>query len=259
MGRHSYNDILISSQPAGCHRESTDILVAFEPETLCRHALTVAESGFIIYSADDADVEFNQLPYLDDRFRDDINATLSANALPSSTRGLVQMVHQRGVSGIGVPYRSLLARLADELGLPRQAVSAVLNTLAVSISATLMYLPQERLLSAVEAAFAGRDDIIRMNRQAVTIAYEYARQYALEQIGRQRYRIPSAGRDAERLLLTATQSVALGKLAAGMGFQSYYPISPATDESTYLEAHANVALSNGEAAGPLILQGFPKV
>lgn len=250
MGRHSYNDIMMSSRPVTCHRESTDMLVTFEAETLCRHAQSVTDTGVIIYSADDVDVELRRLRYLDERLREDINARLIAMHLPASTQGLLQLLHQRGVTGICVPFKTLLSRLSDELGLTGKAVSATLNTLAVSISAALMKMPQQRLVNAVEMAFDGQQDIIRMNRHAVAIAY----QYALQAVDPQDLCIPAAGMATERVLLSASQSVALGKLAAGMGFQSYYPISPATDESAFLEQHAEVSLTNGEAAGPLILQ-----
>ena len=57
-----------------------------------------------------------------------------------------------------------------------------------------------------------------------------------------------------RLLINGNQAVALGKLAAGMTFQTYYPISPATDESTYLEAHETFPALDGEEGSVLVVQ-----
>ena len=54
--------------------------------------------------------------------------------------------------------------------------------------------------------------------------------------------------------INGTQSVALGKLAAGLGLQSYYPISPATDESIFLESNNVIPLSDTTQAGPVVLQ-----
>ena len=249
MGRHSYNDVLIASSTVSCHRETTDVLVTFDAETLCRHAYSVTISGLILYSDDDADILLHQLPYLDERFRDHVCARLSSSRLPQSTEGLLRMVRQRGVKTISVPYQNLLSGIGEELGLPKKRVSATLNMLAVAISAALLKMSEPQLLTAVETTFAGNAEIIRMNRQVVSIAY----QYVLEHLEQPSMSVPSKS-TGHRLLVNATQAVALGKLAAGMGFQSYYPISPATDESTYLEAHANVSLTNGEAVGPLILQ-----
>jgi 2-oxoglutarate ferredoxin oxidoreductase subunit alpha len=54
-----------------------------------------------------------------------------------------------------------------------------------------------------------------------------------------KYCLPVGEREGAYLLLTGAEAVALGKLAGGLGFQTYYPISPATDESVYIEGHAN--------------------
>lgn len=250
MGRHSYNDVLMASSPLSCHRESTDVLVSFDAETLCRHAHSVTTSGMILYSDHDADIQLDQLPYLDERLRDHISARLSSKRLPPSTQGLLQMVRQRGVTAISVPYQRLLSGIGEELGLPKKRVSATLNMLAVAISAALLKMSEPQLLNAMETTFVDKAEIIRMNRQVVVNAY----QYVLEHLEQPSVSVPSNRSAGQRLLLNATQSVALGKLAAGMGFQSYYPISPATDESTYLEAHAEIRLTNGDAVGPLVLQ-----
>src|SRR2546422_10055607 len=42
---------------------------------------------------------------------------------------------------------------------------------------------------------------------------------------------------AKRMMIRGVQSIAIGKLKAGCGLQTYYPIPPATDESEYLESH----------------------
>src|SRR3989442_1015253 len=39
-----------------------------------------------------------------------------------------------------------------------------------------------------------------------------------------------------RILIKGVQAVGIAKIKAGLGLQTYYPISPATDESVYLEA-----------------------
>ncbi len=250
MGRHSYNDILMGAKSAHCHRESTDILVSFDPETLARHALMVTDKGCVLHSSEDADVPLGRLAYLDERLREDLTRRLEAFNLPPSTGGLLQMINQKGVQSFAIPYGQLLTKLAEAVDKPRQWVAAAQNTLAASVSATLMSLAQETLEEAIETAFGGRKDLVELNHQAMLIAYNYTR----EHISWKGPSIPVNESPGERLLINATQGVALGKLAAGMGFQSYYPISPATDESTFLEAHAGAPLDNGQTSGPLIFQ-----
>ncbi len=47
----------------------------------------------------------------------------------------------------------------------------------------------------------------------------------------------------KRLLINGAQATALGKLKAGCRYQSFYPISPATDESNYLESHPEYGIA----------------
>jgi len=53
--------------------------------------------------------------------------------------------------------------------------------------------------------------------------------------------------DEQRLFLMGNLAVALGKLAGGCRFQTYYPITPAADESEYLEANELFQISGGDS------------
>jgi 2-oxoglutarate ferredoxin oxidoreductase subunit alpha len=43
--------------------------------------------------------------------------------------------------------------------------------------------------------------------------------------------------EERRIMITGTTATALGKVVGGCRFQTYYPITPASDESEYLESH----------------------
>jgi 2-oxoglutarate ferredoxin oxidoreductase subunit alpha len=246
MGRHSYIDVALAGTPVFCHGESLDLLVSFEAETLCRHSQAVRPS------ADDADVALSRLRFLDERLRDELGRELQARDLPPTTAGILAQARARQVQLIAVPYRQWLAELAGQLEVPTRQVAPAVNTLAVGLSAALLDLPQDLLHEAVAKVFAGRERVIRMNRHAVQEAYRFV----AGQPEWPRHSLPpiEPGAGPAPLLLNGTQSVALGKLAAGLGFQSYYPISPASDESVRLEAHCQVTTREGEVVGPVILQ-----
>src|SRR5437899_10578176 len=48
-----------------------------------------------------------------------------------------------------------------------------------------------------------------------------------------------------RLLLMGTEAVALGKIVGGCRVQTYYPITPAADESEFIESLENFDLLDG--------------
>ena len=53
--------------------------------------------------------------------------------------------------------------------------------------------------------------------------------------------------------MTGNQAVAMGKVLGGCRVQTYYPITPAADESEYLEAH-EVLKTTGEDESVLVFQ-----
>ncbi len=251
-GRHSYYDIRAAHHPLSCHREDVDLLVTFEGESLVRHALSVVPGGGIIYNERDGDLPFLRLPFLDPPVRDALEAYLEERGLPKTTRGLLEDARQRGVQIYGVPYSELTARLAERMGIPHAKAERTLNTMAVALSAAMLEYPQEFLFKALEKVFAGRQKIIDLNVEAVRLVYEFVSdEYDLENLA---FRMVSGINGSERMLLNATQAVAMGKIAAGMTFQSYYPISPATDESVYLEAHATFPTRDGEQGSVVVVQ-----
>jgi 2-oxoglutarate ferredoxin oxidoreductase subunit alpha len=252
MGRHSYVDLRVSSDPVTSHAETVDVLVAFEAETLCRHAWSLSPSGCLIHAADDADISLERVTFLDQRVKEDIQALLREQGFQATTAGVLESIRHSGVQTFAIPYKKLIKILAQDPDVSRREAELTRNTLATAASCALLECPQNHLLSSLEQTFADRPHVLAMNRRALGLAYEFvAGEFGQ---GACKMRLPAGKAGEPRLLLNATQSVALGKLAAGMGFQSYYPISPASDESTFLEEHGRVPLKNGEEGGPLVVQ-----
>jgi 2-oxoglutarate ferredoxin oxidoreductase subunit alpha len=156
------------------------------------------------------------------------------------------------VQTYGVPYDEITNTLAKKLEVPKAVAERTLNTIAVAASCALLCQGPECLVKALEKTFHGRAKIINMNVQAV----ELTREFVLSQPDAQHLDLKLAPVESteQRLLINGTQATALGKLAAGLTFQTYYPISPATDESTFLEAHANVPTLNGERGAVVVVQ-----
>jgi 2-oxoglutarate ferredoxin oxidoreductase subunit alpha len=96
MGHHSYYDVRVAPHPLTCHRSTVDILTSFEPETLARHALSVAAGEAIVFDGGDAETPLEHIPFLDEWAREDLGAYLQAHGFPPSSVGLLAEVHQRG-------------------------------------------------------------------------------------------------------------------------------------------------------------------
>ena len=252
MGRHSYYDVRVAHRALTCHRDIVDFLITFEAESLARHTLSVVEGGGIVYNVDDADTPFERIEFLDERIQEDLRTSLQAHGLPPSTAGLLAEARQRGIRTLAVPFDEISRMLARKRQVPQAVADRTLNTIAVAVSCALLDYDPAYVAKALAKVFPGRTNVIEMNTQAVELTYNFVR----EQLPAQDFPlrlVPAEARE-RRLLVTGNQAVALGKLAAGMTFQTYYPISPATDESVYLEAHETFPTTNAEEGAVVVVQ-----
>jgi 2-oxoglutarate ferredoxin oxidoreductase subunit alpha len=252
IGRHSYADISIGSEALASHRETPDMLVTFDAESLARHINTVTEQGYALFADMDAQVSLDALPYLDARLKAELSDELTRNGLANTIDGLLEQARARGVQLVPLPYRTIIAELADELSLSNKQAARAINTIAVAASAALLGFADEDLNLALEDVFGADHPAIGLNQRAISKVYDLiAGQY---QRSDQYGWLLEQTITGSRLYLNGCQSVALGKLAAGLTFQTYYPISPASDESLFLEANTPDPAENGESIAPLVLQ-----
>jgi 2-oxoglutarate ferredoxin oxidoreductase subunit alpha len=252
IGRHSYYDLRASSARVTTHSETPDMLVAFEAEALCRHVDGIADGGSVVCAGDSMDVSLSSLRFLGSRLKDEMCTALAESRLPESSAGLLARARERKVRIVAVPLAEWIRLLAERFTIARAGAARMTNTLLIAAASALLDLPRGHLLAALETTFPGRPDLAEMNMTAVDLAYGHV---TTEGGGpASKLAVSQASADEGRMLVNACQSVALGKLAAGMGFQTYYPISPATDESQFLEANCEIERTGGGVAGPLVLQ-----
>jgi 2-oxoglutarate ferredoxin oxidoreductase subunit alpha len=229
-----------------------DLATMFETEALVRHALAVVEGGGIIYDVEAADVPLDRIPFLDERFQDDLSVYLAARDVPRSTAGLLEDARRRGIHTFAVPYDELTRRLAQACTVPQAIAKRTLNTMAVSLSCAVLAYDPLYLIKALLTTFQGRQQLIDLNVRVVELTYAFVRgTFADERFAT---RLEPQETHEPRFLVNGSQAVAMGKLTAGLAFQTYYPISPATDESTYLEAHETFPTHTGEEGAVVVVQ-----
>lgn len=252
MGRHSYYDVRVSEVPKTSHRDTVDLLTTFEAETLTRHILAVRPGGGIVHTVADADVPLEKIVFLDKRYRADLTEYLRERDLPGTTAGLLQDARDRGVNCFAINFDDVVEQLAEALEISNALASRTKNTLAVSISTAFLDFKRDYVQRALGKVWPGRQKIIDLNVEAVEQAYDYVD----AQFDRSDFTVNlyAAETSENRILINGGQSVALGKLAGGLAFQSYYPISPATDESAFLEGHEEFGARDGGETNVVIVQ-----
>jgi 2-oxoglutarate ferredoxin oxidoreductase subunit alpha len=235
MGEHSYYQLSVAETPVRAGRDYCDMLVSFDAETVFLHAANIRGEGALIYDPKLAETPLERVQAMENRARGSVAQQLAGQGLDPTVGSMVRIAEARGVQSYPIPYDDLLQKLSTETGTPLSALKRVANMLAVASSSALLSYPIELLQRALESIFAGKAKIIELNARACALVYQYVHDTFPDGFTR---RLAPIDSKEERLYLTGNEAVALGKIAAGCSVQTYYPISPATDESTYLDAHA---------------------
>jgi 2-oxoglutarate ferredoxin oxidoreductase subunit alpha len=136
-----------------------------------------------------------------------------------------------------IPFFELLEEALKTIGKGGQSrkYTVMRNTVALGASIGIAGYDDELLFAAIRDEFKGRKaEAAEMNVAATRVAAAYARSQFKARPNRQLSPLPLELRE-RRMLIKGFQAVGIAKLKAGLGLQTYYPISPATDESVYLE------------------------
>ena len=64
----------------------------------------------------------------------------------------------------------------------------------------------------------------------------------------------SVSKEPDTILVQGHQGTALGKMVSGCRFQSYYPITPASDESQFLESHEIIDVKEDRPGSTVVVQ-----
>ena len=240
-GLHSYFQIRVSSEKVGAMVDRVDLLCTFDAESLIRHIWEVIPGGGIICDSGVLETKIFSIPTLPPSFMEEFRKNLDERGLhPETVNDLLSELND--VRIYAVPYLEMLKEIGKEVGEEQLSkLTRMINVLTLGVSFGLVNYDKKNVEKAINNIFGKKPSILSMNLLAFNKAYDYAR----EKFGDIGFKLNTIKTDEERIFLQGTQAVALGKLAGGCRIQAYYPITPAADESEYLEE--NQVLENGGA------------
>lgn len=245
-GEHSNYVVRVDSKLIRSHLDEIDLLVTFDPETLFRHIHKVIPGGVIVYDINQKNITIDKIPTIDKPASKRIKAFLSSNGVGYSVGDVIEYASKNGILTFGIPYIKLLEGLAEKVGDPRIArMDVMINVMAVASSFALLQYEFAFVEKAIRYVFKAKKKVADLNVECAKYVYDYV----LENFERTNYKLEPVQRDdVEMMIIQGYQASALGKIAGGCRFQSYYPITPASDESVYLEDNAifEIAGEDGE-------------
>jgi len=250
-GEHSYFAVRISNKKINSNVNDVHLMVSFDAETIFRHADEVIKGGTIIYDSALDNTKIDDVHTLDQYFKSRLESHLKSQNKEFSIKGILESAKDRGVNINPVSFRDILSKLAEDTNNPRlKGMIRMFNVIGVSLSLGLLGLDPKPLLDSIEAIFSKKPKIAEINKQAANYAYNYA----TAKFEKTNFSLNSVSKEPNTMLVQGHQGTAIGKMVCGCRFQPYYPITPASDESVYLESNEILEVKEDRPGSTVVVQ-----
>ena len=250
-GEHSYFAVRVSEKKIQSNVNHMDLMVSFDAATIFRHFDEIVSGGGIIYDSDMEKTSTEDVNTLEQDFKERLHHRLETVNKPYTIKGVLETLQERGVKVYPVSFRDILASLAEQTENPKlKGLVRMFNVIGVSLSLGLLGIPSVPMLHSIDSIFSKKPKIAEINKQAATYSYNYAS----AKFDDFSYSLPGITLQPDTILIQGHQGTALGKMAYGCRFQSYYPITPASDESEYLESHEILQVHNDRPGSIAVVQ-----
>lgn len=248
-GRHSYIHMKASSRELPRSLSyPVDLLTCMDTETLFTHFDDLSEKGFVIYDKSILGKNLREVYSMEDYTKQRISRKLRGLGLDENTQSIVRYLgEQREVSLIELDYAEILKKLTEKYTINPRYVSRYISTILAASIVTILDLDVSYVEYALRRRFGDRVDLLEQNLYVTKLTSERVIRYR----GRLKLREPVLKYD-KLMTVTGNDIVAMGKMIGGVRYQSYYPITPAADESFLLEKYEVVETSSGEI-GPIVV------
>jgi len=252
-GLHSYFHLRVSSSEVSANVNDVDMLAAFDAETVVRHIAEMVPRGGIIVDQNQLNIKILEIPTLPMEFKSIFQEFLKENGIGARLADLLEYARNEGIHVFEVPYMELLKQIANKLGIEKLSkITRMINVLTIGVSFGLLGYNIGLVEKAIKDVFGEKPKIVEMNLLALEIAYDHAKNNFSKDFN---YRLPEIAVNEKRIFLSGNQAVAIGKVLGGCRVQTYYPITPAADESEYIEAHEILSTKvPGMQAGVVVFQ-----
>ncbi len=250
-GEHSYFIVRISDKTIRSNKNDVTVMVAFDAETIFRHYSEVIKGGAIIYDSDIAAAKLDEVHTIDAPFKARLLPYLASKNKKPTVQDVLELAQENGVKLCPISFREILSKMADETNNPRlRGMIRMYNVLGVSFSLGLLKMPTKTMLESIDAIFAKKQAVADLNKKAATYAYNYAS----AKFGDFSLSLKETSKKPDTILIQGYYGTALGKMACGCRFQPYYPITPASDESVFLESNETFEVQNNRPGSTLVVQ-----
>jgi len=250
-GEHSYFTVRVSDENIHSNVNDVTLMVSFDAETIFRHFDEVSSNGGILYDSELEGVDTGKVHTLDTPFKDRLHKLLESKNKPFTISGALELAKEKGVKLYPVSFKNLLESLSEDVDNPKlRGLVRMYNVIGVSLSLGLIQMPSDSLLHSIDTIFSKKPQIAEINKQVANYSYNYAS----AKFEHFKHSLMGIVKQPDTILVQGHFGTSIGKMVSGCRFQSYYPITPASDESVYLESNELLQIQNDRPGSTIVVQ-----
>lgn len=249
VGRHSYILMRASSEKKVRSLDlPVQILAAVDAETIFTHFGDI-EGGVLVYNKLDENKSLADVSSMEYLVKERISKKLKELGVEPIVSSLVNYLHrEKMVKPVPIDFAQVISQISKIYKLDPRQLSRYVSSIVISSIATFIDIKEVSLSFAFSSHFKEKPKLVEQN----LLLYKYVSEALKEERGLLKLETPEANTFKKALVITGNEAVAIGKIIAGVRYQSYYPITPAADESTFLEKFGSKEVQ-GLALGPIIV------
>ncbi len=247
-GRHSYAHAEVSSKDIPRSVESEiDLLGCMDAETLFTHFDDIKEGGHLIYDASTGDKTQDSIKSLEDRLRGRLEDRFEEIGIEGTVSSVVEYLEEeKDVESVELDYPDILKELQKEHDISSSQASRYVSSILIGAVSGLMGIGKSMVEKGIERKFEDKEKIADQNKSLV----KWVADMVSDEHGSP-LELDNTHIDEDQfMMVNGNEITGMGKIAGGMRFQSYYPITPAADESFFIEQQTG----QGEDSDVLVFQ-----
>ncbi len=250
-GEHSYFTVRVADKKINSNINDVNLMASFDAETIFRHYDEVISDGGIIYDSDLEEIKTDSVHTLDAPFKERLHKELESKNKPFTVAGVLEIAKDNGVKLFPISFKSILETLSEETENPRlKGLIRMYNVIGVSLSLGLVNMPPDSLQKTIGYIFSKKPEIAKINQQTANYSYNYA----TAKFENFDHVLSGIEKESGTILVQGFHGTALGKMASGCRFQPYYPITPASDESVFLESNEILEIIDDRPGSTAVIQ-----
>ncbi|MGC9209934.1 MAG: 2-oxoacid:ferredoxin oxidoreductase subunit alpha [Acidilobus sp.] len=251
VGRHSYVHFTVDSRRFPRSLDyPVHALGAMDAETVFTHFHEVAKGGLIFYDVGLEKTRLQQVISMEPEVRERVEARLKEAGVDMTVEGALKAAAQNGVRPVGLDFKGILNVARERLGVSSVEVQRYRSGIVMTAVAAALGLPDEVLRDGFSKRFRGNQRVVEANMKVAEVVLDLI---PSDVKGTLRLSEPTI--DVEEMITASGNDViGMAKIVGGVRYQSYYPITPASDESVFLEAHQSISVDGRPLASTVVFQ-----